>query len=124
MAYRGTAQMTVPPMRDEDSPGEWRFNLLGCFDDSGLCVTTFCCPCVTYGRIKDKTNPESGFCLNCVVWCTGIVELSGVCETFRVPHVATAAFIAVVRIVGYLGGSGYTKKIDSLLFKIGHRRNM
>lgn len=63
--------MTVPlPMRDEESPGEWRFSLFGCFEDCGLCTTTICCPCVTYGRTKDKMNPESGFCLNCVVWCT------------------------------------------------------
>lgn len=37
--------------------GEWSFGLFGCFDNCGLCVVTYFCPCIIFGRIAEKVSP-------------------------------------------------------------------
>ena len=30
--------------------GEWRAGLFGCFENCGLCIKTFICPCLVFGE--------------------------------------------------------------------------
>ena len=47
----------------------WTNNLCNCCSDTQLCCQTFCCPCVTYGQLKEKLNgkPDVG-CCSCHCW--------------------------------------------------------
>jgi len=38
---------------------DWNSSLLGCFDDCGLCVLTWCLPCVTFGKNAEASHVTS-----------------------------------------------------------------
>uniref|UniRef100_A0A8C4R4N0 Uncharacterized protein n=1 Tax=Eptatretus burgeri TaxID=7764 RepID=A0A8C4R4N0_EPTBU len=42
--------------------GDWSHGLCGCLGDCGLCIQTFCCPCVTAGQNAEATD-VGGCCL-------------------------------------------------------------
>ncbi|KAJ3517715.1 hypothetical protein NLJ89_g331 [Agrocybe chaxingu] len=57
---------------------EWSNGLCGCCDAPGTCIVAWCCPCITYGKVKRRyehlnskgyPDPENGGCCNsdCVV---------------------------------------------------------
>src|SRR5690349_20420826 len=52
--YVPQSAMSVPRNQPEvattrgQPQGKWKIGLFSCFDDCGLCLKTFCCPCITY----------------------------------------------------------------------------
>ncbi|RIA80219.1 PLAC8 family-domain-containing protein [Glomus cerebriforme] len=63
--YSSTTQMNPQlVVNDRGNPTkEWKFGLLDCFEDCGLCLKTSCCPCITYGETKAKLNQDPDACL-------------------------------------------------------------
>ncbi|WCJ24544.1 PLANT CADMIUM RESISTANCE 2 [Euphorbia peplus] len=55
-----------PPDRPDtnaySTPGTWSTGLCGCFDDTSSCCLTWCCPCITFGRIAEIVDEGSTAC--------------------------------------------------------------
>ncbi|CAA7400863.1 unnamed protein product [Spirodela intermedia] len=52
-------QEPTPPLPQEMDTQGWSTGLCSCFDDVGLCFLTWCCPCVTFGRIAEIVDRGS-----------------------------------------------------------------
>uniref|UniRef100_A0ACD5WCF3 Uncharacterized protein n=1 Tax=Avena sativa TaxID=4498 RepID=A0ACD5WCF3_AVESA len=40
----------------------WSSGLFDCFDDCGLCCITWCCPCITFGKVAEIVDRGSTSC--------------------------------------------------------------
>ncbi|KAF3920115.1 hypothetical protein AA313_de0201968 [Arthrobotrys entomopaga] len=53
-------------------PHQWINNMFCCFGECDTCCITFCCPCITYGDIKQNLNgkerSEYNRCCNASCW--------------------------------------------------------
>jgi Cys-rich protein (TIGR01571 family) len=47
---------------------DWSHGLFGCFDDPGVCLKMYCCPCLVVGEINEYVEP-GGFAKGCLLWC-------------------------------------------------------
>ncbi|KAM0940962.1 putative PLAC8 motif-containing protein [Dioscorea sansibarensis] len=54
----GVPVQSLPPQ----APAQWTTGLCGCTDDVGNCMMTFCCPCVTFGKIAEIIDRGSSSC--------------------------------------------------------------
>ncbi|PLB46226.1 PLAC8-domain-containing protein [Aspergillus steynii IBT 23096] len=67
-------------------PRDWSFSLFACFSPIGICLRSWLCPCVQYGktqaRLKDPYRSSYSCCnSDCVIWtisnllcCCGCVQ--------------------------------------------------
>ncbi|KAL0923491.1 hypothetical protein M5K25_007550 [Dendrobium thyrsiflorum] len=58
----GAPPMPTMPGFQPQAPSQWSTGLCGCFDDCGNCCLTFCCPCITFGRIAEIVDRGSTSC--------------------------------------------------------------
>jgi len=42
--------------------GEFQHGLFGCFDNCGLCVFSYFCPCIVFGRTAEKVGESCFLC--------------------------------------------------------------
>lgn len=50
--------------------GEWSYGLFGCFDNCGLCIWSYFCPCIVFGETAEKVGEDCckcGFCIMCPI---------------------------------------------------------
>ncbi|RHZ83115.1 hypothetical protein Glove_99g353 [Diversispora epigaea] len=67
-SYEGTPQMKIHSDNEVLTRNDWKYGLFNWCDDCGLCLNTYCCPCVTYAQNKEKLEPGSTFIGNCMLW--------------------------------------------------------
>ncbi|KAB1212605.1 Cell number regulator 10 [Morella rubra] len=51
----------MPPYASQ-AGGQWSSGLCDCFNDPSNCCLTWCCPCVTFGRIAEVTDRGQTSC--------------------------------------------------------------
>ena len=42
--------------------GEFKHGLFGCFDNCGLCVMAYFCPCIVFGKTAEKVGESCCLC--------------------------------------------------------------
>lgn len=42
--------------------GEFQHGIMGCFDNCGLCVMAYFCPCIVWGRTAEKVGESCCLC--------------------------------------------------------------
>merc|ERR1712055_27803 len=50
---------------------QWQHGLFGCFDNCGLCVMAYFCPCIVFGRTAEKVGESCGMCGFCIMMPIG-----------------------------------------------------
>ena len=45
--------------------GEWNKGLCGCFDDCGICIMTYFCPCYMFGKNAEAVGESCCLCCLC-----------------------------------------------------------
>eukprot|EP01006_Ploeotia_vitrea_P049632 TRINITY_DN67362_c11_g1_i1.p2 TRINITY_DN67362_c11_g1~~TRINITY_DN67362_c11_g1_i1.p2 ORF type:complete len:168 (-),score=7.28 TRINITY_DN67362_c11_g1_i1:163-666(-) len=71
----GTATTGLPAVNatyggDMYTQGHWNSPLFGCFSDIPLCITTFCCPCLSYARTRSAMNGDG------VIWKPCLIHIA------------------------------------------------
>ncbi|KAG7942071.1 hypothetical protein I3843_16G080800, partial [Carya illinoinensis] len=88
-----SAPQTLPPQPYAARPKvQWSTGLCDCFDDPSNCCVTYCCPCITFGRIAEIVDRGQTSCVSasriyvalasigcaCLYTCTYRTKLRGV----------------------------------------------
>ncbi|XP_062212928.1 cell number regulator 10-like [Phragmites australis] len=53
---------TGVPVGGPGTANQWSTGLFDCFDDCGLCCMTWCCPCITFGRVAEIVDRGASSC--------------------------------------------------------------
>ena len=54
----------------------WNAQLFSCTDDVGQCLTTWCCPCITFGKNKGAYDNKENDSESCLIFCVLSVVFS------------------------------------------------
>ncbi|XP_064597883.1 uncharacterized protein LOC135464385 [Liolophura sinensis] len=56
--------------------GDWQHGVCGCFDNCGLCIITYFCPCYTFGKNAEAVGDSC--CLCCLCYLIPIADIIAV----------------------------------------------
>lgn len=51
--------------------GEWKNGLFGCFNNCGLCIMSYFCPCIVFGKAAESVGESCGKCGFCILMPIG-----------------------------------------------------
>ncbi|XP_019170429.1 PREDICTED: protein PLANT CADMIUM RESISTANCE 3-like [Ipomoea nil] len=62
--YSSDYNKSPPPQKEppNQAPAVWSSGLCDCCDDASNCCITWCCPCITFGRIAEITDKGETSC--------------------------------------------------------------
>ncbi|TKY44683.1 PLANT CADMIUM RESISTANCE 12 [Spatholobus suberectus] len=78
--YNGEGKATQQPSINAPPTGQWTTGLYDCFDDTGNCCFTWCCPRFTFGRNVEiidqgRTSPIKARLIFFALGCFGLASL-------------------------------------------------
>ena len=47
------ANRDTPDVRSALITHQWRHSICGCFDNCGICILSYCCPCISFGQTAE-----------------------------------------------------------------------
>ena len=56
-----TIYKKYPELQEPLKTGHWTHDIFGCFENMGICILVFFCPCVSFGRTASELGKQLSY---------------------------------------------------------------